>query len=367
MAILKSEGQTETERLLAALCEKKRSRRVTALARHQADLAFIEAELASPFDRPTVVVTHHAPHAISIHPKYAATVLSAAFASDLTTVIERRCPNLWLHGHTHALPTTASAPPALSAILRATARGRREAPSTTGTSGRGSWSRCEEIRQPFAGKPVVYVPGNEFYGGEIENRLPVGKESGRRHQRHLLDHDVAVIDGVKDTAIQRARVSGVRLYDAAEYFQTTPKTLLANYGADWDLGLQIPVAEAIGNTDEWRAAHAANEERARRAERGRAARGARWDVRAAARLPAPAARRANEAGASDATALRDGAAVDGPAAAPQGAVDVRAILADATANLDAMLFARRAEGRRSKRRNRRQVRPWPLRRRPTRR
>jgi Icc-related predicted phosphoesterase len=73
-----------------------------ALARHRADLAFIEAELASPFDGPTVVVTHHAPHARSIHPKYAHTFLSAAFASDLTAVIERGRPDLWLHGHTHA-------------------------------------------------------------------------------------------------------------------------------------------------------------------------------------------------------------------------------------------------------------------------
>ena len=72
------------------------------LARHRADLAFIEAELAKPFAGPTVVVTHHAPHARSIHPKYAATVLSAAFASDLTAVNERGRPDLWLHGHAHA-------------------------------------------------------------------------------------------------------------------------------------------------------------------------------------------------------------------------------------------------------------------------
>jgi hypothetical protein len=65
-----------------------------ALTRHQSDLAFIEVELARPFDYPTVVVTHHAPHARSIHPKYAATVLSAAFASDLTGVIERGKPDV---------------------------------------------------------------------------------------------------------------------------------------------------------------------------------------------------------------------------------------------------------------------------------
>jgi Icc-related predicted phosphoesterase len=73
-----------------------------ALARHRADLAFIESELGKPFDGPTVVVTHHAPHPRSVHEKYAGSVLSSAFASDLTAVIERGRPDLWIHGHTHA-------------------------------------------------------------------------------------------------------------------------------------------------------------------------------------------------------------------------------------------------------------------------
>lgn len=54
-----------------------------ALDRHREDLAFIEAELAKPFDGPTVVVTHHAPDPRSVHEKYAQSLLSAAFASDL--------------------------------------------------------------------------------------------------------------------------------------------------------------------------------------------------------------------------------------------------------------------------------------------
>ncbi|WP_370464664.1 metallophosphoesterase [Methylosinus sp. RM1] len=73
-----------------------------ALARHQGDLAFIEASLAAPFAGPTVVVTHHAPHPRSVHAKYAQSVLSAAFASDLSETIERGRPACWVHGHCHA-------------------------------------------------------------------------------------------------------------------------------------------------------------------------------------------------------------------------------------------------------------------------
>ena len=48
------------------------------------------------------------------------------------------------------------------------------------------------------GKPIVYVPGNhEFYGGEIENRLRVGKEAAAGTNVRLLDRNVAIIAGVR--------------------------------------------------------------------------------------------------------------------------------------------------------------------------
>lgn len=72
-----------------------------AARRHAASRAFIEATLAQPFDGPTVVVTHHAPHPGSIHPRYAGQSLNAAFASDLSAVIEKGQPDLWVHGHVH--------------------------------------------------------------------------------------------------------------------------------------------------------------------------------------------------------------------------------------------------------------------------
>lgn len=72
-----------------------------ALRKHVDSRAFLERTLEQPFDGQTVVVTHHAPHPCSIHPRYAGQSLNAAFASDLSAVIERWQPDLWVHGHTH--------------------------------------------------------------------------------------------------------------------------------------------------------------------------------------------------------------------------------------------------------------------------
>ena len=68
---------------------------------HQQSRAFIEAALAQPFAGATVVITHHAPHPGSVHPLYDNDLLSAAFVSDLTPVIEAAQPDLWVHGHVH--------------------------------------------------------------------------------------------------------------------------------------------------------------------------------------------------------------------------------------------------------------------------
>lgn len=73
-----------------------------ALARHQADLAYIESELARPFAGPTIVVTHHAPHRKSAAFEHLDNLLTAAYVSDLSDMIERCKPRLWVHGHTHA-------------------------------------------------------------------------------------------------------------------------------------------------------------------------------------------------------------------------------------------------------------------------
>ena len=72
-----------------------------ALARHQADLAYIERELARPFAGRTVVVTHHAPHRRSAAFEHLDNMLTTAYVSDLAATIERGKPRLWVHGHTH--------------------------------------------------------------------------------------------------------------------------------------------------------------------------------------------------------------------------------------------------------------------------
>lgn len=70
-----------------------------ALRQHRASRRWLARALAQPFDGRSVVVTHHAPHAGSVHPRYRGDVVNAGFASDLTPLVEQA--DLWLHGHVH--------------------------------------------------------------------------------------------------------------------------------------------------------------------------------------------------------------------------------------------------------------------------
>lgn len=75
-----------------------------AMSWHAASVAFLTTRLAAPaidFGR-TVVVTHHLPHPRSVHRKYGDNILNAAFASDLSHLVESGCAVLWIHGHTHS-------------------------------------------------------------------------------------------------------------------------------------------------------------------------------------------------------------------------------------------------------------------------
>jgi Icc-related predicted phosphoesterase len=67
---------------------------------HQDSRRFIETALKSD-PLPTVVVTHHLPHARSVPSKFKGDLLNAAYASDLSKIIEEQQPALWVHGHTH--------------------------------------------------------------------------------------------------------------------------------------------------------------------------------------------------------------------------------------------------------------------------
>lgn len=66
---------------------------------HQAARRFIATELAIPFVGKAVVVTHHCPSRLSVHPRYKDDLVTAAFASDLDDLVVKS--NLWIHGHTH--------------------------------------------------------------------------------------------------------------------------------------------------------------------------------------------------------------------------------------------------------------------------
>lgn len=62
---------------------------------------WLETKLAEAHDGPTVVITHHAPSARSIHPRFAGSQLNACFVSDLERLAGGDRAQLWIHGHTH--------------------------------------------------------------------------------------------------------------------------------------------------------------------------------------------------------------------------------------------------------------------------
>jgi len=73
-----------------------------ALNEHEAARAWLASELNQPstnFTGKTVVITHHGPHPLSVHPRYDADLMSAAFVSDLSELMPG--VDLWLHGHVH--------------------------------------------------------------------------------------------------------------------------------------------------------------------------------------------------------------------------------------------------------------------------
>jgi hypothetical protein len=70
-----------------------------ALAEHLRSRDWLERELSRNGAGCTVVITHHAPHPASIHPRYAGNPINSAFVSDLTGLVEQA--DLWLHGHVH--------------------------------------------------------------------------------------------------------------------------------------------------------------------------------------------------------------------------------------------------------------------------
>lgn len=72
----------------------------TAYRMHQQSREFLDTALKSDPIK-TVVVTHHLPYARSIPSRFEGDLLNAAYASDLSSIIDDFQPTLWVHGHTH--------------------------------------------------------------------------------------------------------------------------------------------------------------------------------------------------------------------------------------------------------------------------
>ena len=70
-----------------------------ALFEHQA--AWLKRKLSEPHPGPTVVITHHAPSRMSIHPRFAGSLLNACFVSAAERLLGADRVRLWVHGHTH--------------------------------------------------------------------------------------------------------------------------------------------------------------------------------------------------------------------------------------------------------------------------
>jgi predicted phosphodiesterase len=66
---------------------------------HQQSRNWLQMQLNTPFAGKTVVVTHHAPSALSVPEQFQGDTLSPAFSSNLDALVEQA--DLWIHGHTH--------------------------------------------------------------------------------------------------------------------------------------------------------------------------------------------------------------------------------------------------------------------------
>ena len=67
----------------------------------QRHVDWLAARLAEPFAGATVVVTHFAPSARSVAPRFVGSPLNACFVSKLDDLVARSGAALWVHGHVH--------------------------------------------------------------------------------------------------------------------------------------------------------------------------------------------------------------------------------------------------------------------------
>jgi Icc-related predicted phosphoesterase len=68
---------------------------------HRSSRRWLGDRLAEPLPRPVVVVTHHAPSALSLKNQEPPDLVDAAFASRLDDLVASSGTALWVHGHIH--------------------------------------------------------------------------------------------------------------------------------------------------------------------------------------------------------------------------------------------------------------------------
>jgi Icc-related predicted phosphoesterase len=97
-AQLSNEAFTRIETRDMQMDLKQRFTPLNAHRRHRKAIRFLHDVLSQPWDGPTVVVTHHAPHQAAYDTDWQNNPNSAAYASDLTNLIETHQPDLRIHG-----------------------------------------------------------------------------------------------------------------------------------------------------------------------------------------------------------------------------------------------------------------------------
>ena len=71
-----------------------------AQALFERNVAWLECELAKPFDGPTVVISHHAPSEESTHQRFRNNPFNPCFSTNVEHLMGSKV-QLWIHGHTH--------------------------------------------------------------------------------------------------------------------------------------------------------------------------------------------------------------------------------------------------------------------------
>jgi Icc-related predicted phosphoesterase len=79
----------------------RRFRPQEAALLHYQSREYFKEVLATPFDGPTVAISHHAVHMNSVPSELRSERLTAAYVSNLSRLIEAYQPTLFVHGHIH--------------------------------------------------------------------------------------------------------------------------------------------------------------------------------------------------------------------------------------------------------------------------